>query len=132
MPHTAREKDKLIARVRRISGQIKAIETALDDEQEASSIMQLIASCRGALNGLMAELIEGHMNEHVADEKNVGKRKVAANELLEILKRTCGEYRLKRKETSWQDTNTMTEKDTATVTPASIHPSLHPIAASGR
>lgn len=86
MPHTAREKDKLIARVRRISGQIKAIETALDDEQEASSIMQLIASCRGALNGLMAELIEGHMNEHVADEKNVGKRKVAANELLEILK----------------------------------------------
>lgn len=86
MPHTKREKEKLIARVRRISGQVKAIETALDEEQEASSIMQLIASCRGALNGLMAELIEGHVNEHVADEKNLGKRKIAADELLEILR----------------------------------------------
>ncbi len=86
MPHTTRDKEKLIARVRRIAGQIKAIEKALDEEQEASSVMQLIASCRGALNGLMSELIEGHMNEHVADEKNVGKRKIAADELLEILK----------------------------------------------
>jgi DNA-binding FrmR family transcriptional regulator len=86
MPHTTREKEKLMARVRRISGQIKAIEKALDDEQEASSIMQLIASCRGALNGLMSELMEGHLKEHVADQKNIGKRKIAADELLEILK----------------------------------------------
>jgi len=86
MPHTTREKDKLIARVRRIAGQISAVETALIEEQEASSIMQLIASCRGALNGLMSELIEGHLIEHVADEKNIGKRKIAADELLEILK----------------------------------------------
>ena len=86
MPHTTREKVKLIARVRRISGQISAIEKALEDEQKASSIMQLIASCRGALNGLMAELIEGHMNEHVADEKNLIRRKSAADELLQILK----------------------------------------------
>jgi DNA-binding FrmR family transcriptional regulator len=86
MPHTTREKGKLVARVRRISGQVRAIEKALEDEQECSSIMQLIASCRGALNGMMSEVIEGHMNEHVADEKHVGKRKIAADELLEILK----------------------------------------------
>ena len=86
MPHTTREKTKLIARVRRISGQLRAVEKALQDEQECSSVMQLIASCRGALNGLMSEVIEGHMNEHVADEKNMSKRKVAADELLEILK----------------------------------------------
>jgi DNA-binding FrmR family transcriptional regulator len=86
MSHTIRDKEKLIARVRRISGQVRALETALDDEQEPSSLMQLIASCRGALNGLMSEVIEGHMKEHVADEKNAGKRKIAADELLEILK----------------------------------------------
>ena len=86
MPHTTREKEKLVARVRRISGQLRAVEKALEDEQECSSVMQLIASCRGALNGLMSEVIEGHMNEHVADEKNAGKRKIAADELLEILK----------------------------------------------
>ena len=86
MPHTTREKKKLIARVRRISGQVRAVEKALKEEQECSSVMQLIASCRGALNGLMSEVIEGHMNEHVADEKNMSKRKIAADELLEILK----------------------------------------------
>lgn len=86
MPHTTREKQKLVARVRRISGQVRAIEKALVEEQECSSVMQLIASCRGALNGLMAEVIEGHMQEHVADEKHLGKRKIAADELLEILK----------------------------------------------
>jgi len=86
MPHTIREKEKLIARVSRISGQVKAIQKALAEEQEASSVMQLIASCRGALNGLMSELIEGHLNEHVADEKNARNRKVAADELLEIVK----------------------------------------------
>lgn len=86
MPHTTRDKEKLIARVHRISGQVKAIEKALDDEQEPSSVMQLIASCRGALNGLMSELMEGHLKEHVAEEKNIGKRKIAADEILEILK----------------------------------------------
>jgi len=86
MPHTTREKEKLVARVSRISGQVRAIEKALTEEQECSSVMQLIASCRGALNGLMSEVIEGHMNEHVADEKNESKRKIAADELLEILK----------------------------------------------
>ena len=86
VPHTTRDKQKLIARVRRISGQLRAVENALHDEQESSSVMQLIASCRGALNGLMSEVIEGHMNEHVADEKNIKKRKIAADELLEALK----------------------------------------------
>ncbi|GAC1430537.1 MAG: metal/formaldehyde-sensitive transcriptional repressor [Thermoanaerobaculia bacterium] len=86
MPHTTREKKKLIARVRRISGQVRAIENALQEEQECASVMQLIASGRGALNSLMSEVIEGHMNEHVADEKRPGMRKIAADELLEILK----------------------------------------------
>jgi DNA-binding FrmR family transcriptional regulator len=86
MPHTTKEKEKLVARVRRISGQLVAIETALSEDQECSAVMQLIASCRGALNGLMAEVIEEHMNEHVIDEKQPMKRKQAAEELLEILK----------------------------------------------
>lgn len=86
MPHTQREKGKLVARVRRIGGQLRAVEKALEEEQDCSSVMQLIASCRGALNGLMSEVIEGHMSEHVAEEKHAGKRKMAADELLEVLK----------------------------------------------
>ena len=61
MAHTTKEKEKLLRRVRRIRGQVDAIERALDSEQECGGSLQLMAACRGALNGLMAELIEGHV-----------------------------------------------------------------------
>ena len=62
-----KDKKKLLSRIRRIKGQSEAIERALDGEGECEEILQLVASCRGALNGLMAELIEGHLRFHVLD-----------------------------------------------------------------
>jgi DNA-binding FrmR family transcriptional regulator len=65
MAHTIRDKQKLINRVRRIRGQLEAIERALTQEQECSLILQTIAASRGAINGLMAEVMEGHIRLHV-------------------------------------------------------------------
>ena len=59
MTHTVREKSKLLARVRRIRGQVEAIERALETEVGCADVLQVIASVRGAVNGLMAEVIEG-------------------------------------------------------------------------
>jgi len=67
MSHTTKDKKKLLSRIRRIKGQSEAIERALEGEGECEEILQLVASCRGALNGLMAELIEGHLRFHVLD-----------------------------------------------------------------
>jgi len=66
MPHTIRDKRALLARIRRIKGQAEAIEKALDQEAECSAILQQIAAIRGAINGLMSEVLEGHLREHVA------------------------------------------------------------------
>jgi DNA-binding FrmR family transcriptional regulator len=63
--HTIRRKAELLNRVRRIGGQVKAIETALNAEQECGAVLQLIASVRGATNGLMAEILEEHIRAHV-------------------------------------------------------------------
>ncbi|OYX68649.1 MAG: transcriptional regulator, partial [Caulobacter sp. 32-67-35] len=52
MGHTVREKSKLLGRVRRIRGQVEAIERALEAETECAAVLQLIASVRGAMNGL--------------------------------------------------------------------------------
>jgi FrmR/RcnR family transcriptional regulator, repressor of frmRAB operon len=66
MPHTVREKEKQVLRVRRIRGQIEALERALTNEEvECSDVLQLITAARGALNGLMAELVEDHVRFHV-------------------------------------------------------------------
>jgi len=67
MTHTVREKQKLLARVRRLRGQIEAIERALDGEAGCEQVMHLIAGARGALAGLMAEVVEDHVRTHLVD-----------------------------------------------------------------
>jgi len=69
MSHTVREKLKLMNRVRRIRGQVEAIERALDDELGCEKVMHLIAGCRGAVNGLLAEVIEDHVRTHLVDRE---------------------------------------------------------------
>jgi DNA-binding FrmR family transcriptional regulator len=68
MAHLIRDKKALIARVRRVRGQLDAVERSLVDEADCADTLQLIASSRGALNGLMAELLEGHIRYHVAGD----------------------------------------------------------------
>jgi DNA-binding FrmR family transcriptional regulator len=65
MPHTIKDKKQLLIRVRRIKGQAEALERALEQETECSAILQQIAAIRGAVNGLMAEVLEGHIREHL-------------------------------------------------------------------
>jgi len=88
MAHTTKDKTKLLSRVRRIRGQVEAIERAIDSEQECSGVLQLMAACRGALNGLMAEVMEGHVRFHVLSPNsgtNSPEAK-AAEELIDIVR----------------------------------------------
>jgi DNA-binding FrmR family transcriptional regulator len=87
MSHTLREKSKLLARVRRIRGQVEAIERALEAEVGCADTLQVIASVRGAVNGLMAEVIEDHIRHHVA-AASLGARERAegGDELIDVLR----------------------------------------------
>jgi FrmR/RcnR family transcriptional regulator, repressor of frmRAB operon len=89
LSHTTKNKVKMLSRIRRIKGQVEAIERALAGEGECEEILQLVASCRGALNGLMAELIEGHLRFHVLAEgqKTLPSQHEAADELMAVIKR---------------------------------------------
>jgi DNA-binding FrmR family transcriptional regulator len=86
--HTIREKNKLLARVRRIRGQVEAIERALETEIGCADVLQVIASVRGAMNGLMAEVMEDHIRFHVVDparEPNT-QRAQGAQELIDVVR----------------------------------------------
>ena len=89
LSHTTKDKKGMLSRIRRIKGQAEAIERALDGEAECEDILQLVASCRGALNGLMAELIEGHVRFHVLspEQKALPSQLEAADELIAVIKR---------------------------------------------
>jgi FrmR/RcnR family transcriptional regulator, repressor of frmRAB operon len=88
MAHTTKGKEKLLTRIRRIGGQVAAIERALNSDEECADVLQLMASCRGALNGLMAELMEGHVRFHVLapNARADSPQRKGAEELIDIIR----------------------------------------------
>lgn len=88
MSHLIKDKAKLIARVRRLKGQIEAVERALEDDAPCGDVLNLVASIRGATAGLTAEMIEDHIREHIADANVPAEnRERGASELIEVIRR---------------------------------------------
>jgi Uncharacterized protein conserved in bacteria len=88
MSHTIRNKPKLLARIRRLKGQVEAIERALDSEAPCGDVLNLVASVRGAVTGLTAELIEDHIREHISnpDTDADPQRARGASELIDVIR----------------------------------------------
>ena len=88
MGHTVRGKSKLLARVRRIRGQVEALERALEAEKSCSDILHQIAAVRGAINGLMSNVIEDHIQTHVANPAitDDAERAQGADELIDVIR----------------------------------------------
>ncbi len=86
MSHTIREKSRLLARVRRIRGQMEAAERALEAEAPCGEVLQLLASVRGALNGLTGEIMEDHLREHVLEAETEADRRKAVDELADVIR----------------------------------------------
>ena len=88
MSHTIKQKSKLLGRVRRIKGQLDAVERALESELGCTDVLMLGASVRGAVSGLTAELLEDHIRHHVVDpahERDPDKAKGAAD-LIDVVR----------------------------------------------
>ncbi|MDB5461213.1 MAG: metal/formaldehyde-sensitive transcriptional repressor [Caulobacteraceae bacterium] len=87
MGHVAKEKAKLLNRLRRLKGQIEAIERSVEQDKECASVLQQATSCRGAMDGFIAEVIEDHIREHMVDPSATpdDPRRQAAEELVEIV-----------------------------------------------
>jgi DNA-binding FrmR family transcriptional regulator len=68
MTHTLTGKKSMLTRVRRIAGQVAALEKALEGERDCTAILQQIAAIRGATNGLMTQVLEGHIRDHLGSD----------------------------------------------------------------
>jgi DNA-binding FrmR family transcriptional regulator len=88
MSHTIKDKTKLLGRVHRIRGQIEAVERALEAELGCADVLMLVASVRGAVNGLTAELMEHHIRYHVIDPAHEpdADRAQGAADLIEVVR----------------------------------------------
>jgi DNA-binding FrmR family transcriptional regulator len=88
MAHVVSDRQKLLDRIRRIAGQVSAVERQLQGDADCSATLQLVASVRGAVGGLMDELIETHLREHVARPGLTDDERLeASDELLALIRR---------------------------------------------
>ena len=86
MSHLSQDKTKLLTRVRRLKGQIEAIERAIEAEQPCGAVLQLVASVRGATTGLTMALIEDQLRHHILDEQNETQRQQDGEDLIAVLR----------------------------------------------
>lgn len=86
MSHTRHQKTRLLARVGRIRGQVEALRKLLEAEGGCFEVLQQIAAVRGAINGLMAEVMEDHIEEHLVPAEGAAKRRESADELIEVMR----------------------------------------------
>jgi FrmR/RcnR family transcriptional regulator, repressor of frmRAB operon len=88
MSHTTEHKQELLLRAKRIQGQVEALVRALTEERDCSEVLQVMSAARGAMNSLMAELLEGHIRSHVLNgkQKPTSKQMAAAGEVISMVK----------------------------------------------
>ena len=87
MGHTVLHKKALLHRVRRIRGQIEAVERALDEERGCAEVMLTLAASRGAIHALMVELMSEHLRSHVVELPSASRRRKGGAELAETFRR---------------------------------------------
>lgn len=85
MSHTIRDKQKLKARTNKIQGQVAALSKMLDEPHECAAVLQQIAAIRGAVNGLMREVIKGHLTEHIVHQEDESQREEDLGVILKVL-----------------------------------------------
>ena len=88
MGHLSKGNDALVKRIRRIAGQVTAIERSLTSDDDCTTTLHLVAAARGAMNGLMDEIVAEHVRAHVASPDLAPEvRAAGAEELIAAIRR---------------------------------------------
>lgn len=87
MAHIHSYKNKLLARVRRIGGQVSALEKALEADTGCADVLTQVAAVRGAVHGLMMEVLNEHLQAHVIEEADAPRRAQEAALVTDLMRR---------------------------------------------
>ena len=86
MPHIDKEKQKLVARIKRIRGQVESIERSLTAGDNCADVLMLLANVRGGINSLMAEVLEDHIRLHLLQEGHAPLTPELGEDLIDLVR----------------------------------------------
>jgi DNA-binding FrmR family transcriptional regulator len=87
MSHLEKGKQKLVARIKRIRGQVDSIERSLTTGDDCADVLMLLANVRGGINSLMAEVLEDHIRLHLlSSDKTVAQPTELAEDLIDLVR----------------------------------------------
>lgn len=86
MAHVARERTKLLNRVKRIRGQMDAVERTLTGEEDCTNVLMLLAAVRGGINSLMGEVLEDHIRLHLLQDGHAPLTPDLGEELIDLVR----------------------------------------------
>jgi DNA-binding FrmR family transcriptional regulator len=86
MSHTVRHKKMLLTRLKKIQWQSSALEKMLYREHECAEVLQQLAAIRGAVNGMMLQVIQGHLTDHVVKEPEETQREADLETVMQVIK----------------------------------------------
>jgi DNA-binding FrmR family transcriptional regulator len=86
MSHLEKEKQKLVARIKRIRGQVDSIERSLTAGDDCADVLMLLANVRGGVNSLMAEVLEDHILHLLGSDKNSAPPQELAEDLIDLVR----------------------------------------------
>ena len=86
MEELSRERTKLVNRVRRIRGQVDALDRALHEDRSCHEMLMLLAAVRGGINGLMGEVLEDHIRVHLLQGEGTMLAPDLGEELVDLVR----------------------------------------------
>jgi DNA-binding FrmR family transcriptional regulator len=84
MSHLSREKLELVSRTKKVIGQLESVLRGLNEDEQCNNLLQRLAAARGAINGLMGELLEDHIRNHMPRKSKSAEE--AADDVIEIVR----------------------------------------------
>ncbi|HEY1744081.1 MAG TPA: metal/formaldehyde-sensitive transcriptional repressor [Granulicella sp.] len=86
MAEISRERTKLLNRIKRIRGQMDALERTLAADDNCTDVLMLLAAARGGINGLMAEVLEDHIRLHLLQDGRTPLTPDLGEELIDLVR----------------------------------------------
>jgi DNA-binding FrmR family transcriptional regulator len=87
MSHLGKEKQKLVARIKRVRGQVDSIERSLTTGDDCAELLMLLANVRGGINSLMAEVLEDHIRLHLlSSDRDPAPPNELAEDLIDLVR----------------------------------------------